>query len=562
MTDRAAPPLLLVPAPLARGTRGAVVAPHHLATRAGLEVLAAGGSAVDAAIATNAVLGVVLPGSCGIGGDAFWLVWDADARRLEALNGSGRAPAASDAEALRRAGHATMPRRGPHSVTIPGAVRSWGDAHARWGRLSRSAVLADAIELAGDGFAASPAFAAFVERTAAIVDAALGAEAGFRRVYRPAGRPWAPGERVRLPALAGTLARLADEGFDAFYDSDLGERQAAALAALGGCHAAADFRDHRSTWAAPIFGRYREARVATHPPNSCGVVGLEILAILERFEPPAPATYGSAGWADPRWPHLGIEASKLALVDRDRELGDPEAVPVDLDRLLEPDRIAALADRIDAARARLDPPPVRTLVGGTIYLAVVDARGNAVSLIESNAAGFGSGIVDPATGIHYQSRGGSFSLEPGHRNELRGGRRTLHSLLPAMTFRGDPAAGDGPWVVHGSMGGDIQPQILAQVVSALVDGGADVGSAVGTPRWSVEPAGDEAPPVAVAVESRAPDAVIDGLRARGHAVTLGPPFDPGMGHAHAIELVDGGPADGGSLAAATDPRSEGLPAVR
>jgi gamma-glutamyltranspeptidase/glutathione hydrolase len=569
MTDRP-----MVPAPLARGSRGAVVAPHHLATTTGLGVLARGGSAVDAAIATNAVLGVVMPSGCGIGGDAFWLVWDQAERRLAGLNGSGRAPAGIDPVALRADGLEQLPRRGPLSVTVPGAVRSWGDAHRRWGRLSRDEVLADAIELASGGFPAGPGFSAAVEATAPVVDAVLGPVNGFRQVYRPLGRPWRPGERVRLPALAQTLRRLADEGFDALYDGELGERQAEALRAVGGAFSAPDFRDHRSSWTEPLVAGYRGVLVATHPPNSSGIVGLQILRLLETFEPPAAERFGARGWTDPRWLHLGIEAAKLALVERDREVGDPDAEPVDVAGMLDPARIADLARSIDPGRARRDLPPVRTLVSGTIYLAVVDSTGGAVSLIQSNAAGFGSGIVDPVTGIHYQSRGASFSLVAGHRNELAPGRRPLHSLLPAMSFRqdgtdSDAAAGEasvsgatGPWVVHGSMGGDVQPQILAQVVSALVDGRADVATAVAAPRWSVGPAGDVGPPLAVEAEGRIDGAVVSGLEALGHAVTVRPPFDAGFGHAHAIELIDGGPAAGGTVAAATDPRSEGLPAAR
>ncbi|MCI0345922.1 MAG: gamma-glutamyltransferase, partial [Chloroflexi bacterium] len=189
----------LVPAPIARGRRGAVVAPHHLATAAGLEILRRGGHAVDAAIATNAVLAVVVPGGCGIGGDAFWLVWDATERRQRSLNGSGRAPAGASAAALRARGLSRIPDRGALTITVPGAVRSWGDAHSRWGRLSRAEILAPAIELARDGFAASAGFAGSVERTAAIVEPLLGADCGFLQVFRPHRRPWRPGEMVCFP---------------------------------------------------------------------------------------------------------------------------------------------------------------------------------------------------------------------------------------------------------------------------------------------------------------------------------------------------------------------------
>ncbi|MFL5756145.1 MAG: gamma-glutamyltransferase family protein [Chloroflexota bacterium] len=547
----------LVPAPLARGARGAVVAPHHLATAAGLGVLADGGSAVDAAVATNAVLAVVMPNGCGIGGDAFWLVWDEVAGVQTALNGSGRSPAAADAGALRSRGLDRIPARGPLSITVPGAVRSWGDAHRRWGRLSLDRVLGPAIEQAEGGFPAWPGFIAAVETTASRVPIGEWGR-GFHAVYRAAGRPWRAGERVRLPALGRTLRRLAREGTDAFYDSDLADRVTDALTSVGAPFFVGDLRDHASIWETPIATTYRGVRVTTHPPNSCGVVALEILNVLEHLGRP-DGRFGAGGWTDPRWIHLGIEASKRALVDRDRELADPRSRDVPVERLLAKDYAATVAATIDDARPDTSPVPVRTLVGGTIYLAVVDRDGNAVSLIQSNAAGFGSGVVDPVTGVHFQNRGASFSLEPGHPNELGPRKQTVHSLLPGMLFRRRERR---PWVVVGSMGGDIQPQIHAQAVSALVDGHADVATAVSAARWSVVPDGFVAPPVDVAVEARVEPSVVDALRGMGHRVRVGGMFDSSFGHCHAIELVDGGPAARGTLAAATDPRSEGLPAAR
>jgi gamma-glutamyltranspeptidase / glutathione hydrolase len=548
-----------VPMPLVRGARGAVVAPHHLATQAGLGVLKAGGSAVDAAIATNAALGVVMPNGCGIGGDAFWLTWDAATGRQEALNGSGRAGSRADAGWLRATGLTELPRRGPLTITVPGAVRSWGDAHARAGRLSRDAILAPAIELARNGFPAWDGFIDAVERTAPLVHADLGPDAGFFAVYRPQGRPWRPGERVRLPALASTLERLSDEGFDAFYDGDLGERQARTLADVGALVTADDLRTHTSTPETPIALDYRGVRVTTHPPNSSGVVALELLSILAQFAPPGPEAFGPTGVRDPSWIHLGIEASKLAMADRDAFVTDPTFEDVPIERLLDASYAAELAGRIDLRRASRPAASTNPVGGGTIYLAVVDANGNAVSLIESNYLGFGSGVVDPVTGVHYQNRGSYFSLDERHPNRLAPGKRTLHTLLPGMLFRdGQP----GPWVVAGSMGGDAQPQIHAQLVSALVDGGVDIATAVAAPRWYVEPADHFAPPETVWLEPRLDAGVGEALVAMGHDVHLAAPFDSAVGHEHAIELVAGGPAAAeGSVAAATDPRSAGLPAV-
>ena len=546
-----------VPARLVRGARGAVVAPHHLATAAGLGVLAAGGHAVDAAIATNAVLGVVMPNGCGIGGDAFWLVWDEAAGEQVALNGSGRSPAGMDAAGLRERGLDRIPARGPFPITIPGAVRSWADAHRRWGRLSRDAVLAGAIEHAADGF---PAWTGLVNAVE-VTDAGLGREpwtTGFRSVWRPEGRPWRPGELIRLPGLAETLRTLALDGFDAYYDGELGDRIAAGLQAAGGVHTADDLRDHRSTWGSPISTTYRGVRVTTHPPNSSGLLALEILNVLERFEPPPGIRFTGRGWSDAAWPHLQIEAAKLAFVDRDRLLTDPAFRDVPVDEVLSAGHAAALAARIDPSLADPAPAPARTLVGGTIWLGVVDRDGNAVSLIQSNATGFGSGVLDPRTGVHFQNRGASFSLDPSHPNVLEPRKRTAHTLLPGMLFREGERR---PWVVAGSMGGDIQPQIHVQLVSALVDGGADIATAVAAPRITVEPDGWLAPPVRVLADGELSPGVESGLVERGHRLGR-VPYEGSLGHEHAIELVDGGPAAGGSLAAATDPRSAGLPAVR
>jgi gamma-glutamyltranspeptidase len=549
---------VLVPAPLARGRRGAVVAPHHLATAAGLGILRAGGSAVDAAIATNAVLAVVVPYSCGIGGDAFWLIWDAATHREHALNGSGRAPASADAAALRDQGLDALPLRGPLTITVPGAVRSWGDAHQRFGRLSREEILAPAVELAREGFPAWDGYIDSLERTLTQLEPVVGSGSGFEKVFRPHGRAWRRGELIRLPALASTLERLATAGFDDFYEGDVGERQARGLAAAGCGIALSDLRAHVSTWGDPISTTYRGAQVTTHPPNSSGIVALELLNVLEQFEGPSPDAFGPHGVTDVEWIHTVVEAAKLAMADRDAHLTDPEFADIPVERLLSNEYAAELAARIDASHAAPAPAATVPKGGGTIYLATVDGDGNAVSLIESNYMGFGSGVVDEETGIHYQNRGSFFSLDASHPNVLAPGKRTLHTLIPAMLFRPGESA---PWIVTGQMGGDAQPQIVAQVVSALVDGGVDIASAVAAPRWFVAPEQHFAPPVDVRVEPRFAPGILEALAAKGHPLTLTGEFSHFLGHAHAIELVDGGPAGGGTLAAATDPRSAGLPAV-
>ena len=541
---------------LARGSRGAVVAPHALATAAGLRVLAAGGHAVDAAIATNAVLAVVMPNGCGLGGDAFWLVWDEAVGEQVGLNGSGWAPAGCDPDGLRGHGLDRIPLRGPLAITVPGAVRSWAEAHRRWGRLSREAILGPAIEQAADGFPAWDGLVEAIETTDASIGTAPWAE-GFRAVWRAAHRPWRPGERIRLPALAGTLRTLAADGFDAFYDGDLGERLVDGLVRAGAPFSIDDLRDYRAAWTVPISTTYRGVRVTTHPPNSSGLVALELLNVMARFAPPAAARFAPAGWTDAAWPHIGLEAAKLAFADRDRFLADPTSRNVPVERLLSEAHAAELAGRIERSHADPVPAACRTLVGGTIYLAVVDRAGNAVSLIQSNASGFGSGVLDPVTGVHYQNRGASFSLDPSQVNVLEPRKRPTHTLLPGMLFRHGERR---PWIVAGSMGGDIQPQIHAMFVSAIVDGGADIATAVAAPRVTVEPDGWLAPPTRVQVDGALAPGVEAALRELGHRVDH-VPYDGSLGHEHAIELVDGGPAAGGTLAATTDPRSAGLPAA-
>ncbi len=548
----------LVPAFLARGSHAAVVAPHHLATAAGLGILRSGGTAVDAAIATNAVLAVVDNQACGLGGDAFWLIWDAIERRETALNGSGRSASGASAAALRARGLRTIPHRGGLAITVPGAVRSWGDAHDRFGRLPRASLLAPAIELARDGFPADEAFCRAVEVSAPVFERELGAAAaGWQAVYRPAGRAWRLGERVRLAALATTLERIASEGWAEPYEGETADHQARALGAAGSAISRADLAAHTSTWTEPIATDYRGVRVTGHPPNSSGFVALELLNVLETFEPPPPGSSATSAAAEHvRWAHLGIEASKLAMADRDAHLTDPDHHPAPLHRLLDKGYARELAGQIDPLRAG-SPPAARTpRGGGTIWLGVVDAQGNAVSLIQSNYAGFGSGIVDPLTGIAYQNRGSYFSLDEDQPNVLAPSKRTLHTLMPAILFRDHQ-----PWVIVGSMGGDAQPQVHAQVVSALVDGGADVADAVARPRWFVEPAEHYAPPDTVRIEPRFGPEVLDGLVGLGHRITPSEPFDGALGHCHAIEYLSGGPAQDGSLAAATDPRSQGLPAT-
>jgi gamma-glutamyltranspeptidase/glutathione hydrolase len=523
-----------------RGLRGAVASPNYLASEAGLAILRAGGSAVDAAIATNAALSVVSAHSCGLGGDAFWLIWDGG--RVHALNGSGEAAAGASIDAAAADGLTEMPFRGPWTVIVPGAIHSWGEAHARFGRLPWPALLEPAIELA-TGFAATAEWRRIIERAAEV----FGADSDWARTFRPHGRPWRVGDAVTLPALAATLNRIASEGPQAAYGGPVGRQSAGYLESRGSPLRHADFVAHESEWAEPISIGYRGLTSVTHPPNSSGVTALQMVGILDRFEPP-PAAAFDAGHADARWVHLGLEAARVATAERFARLTDPHHMPpTAVAEMLDPAHLDGLAATIDPDRAGGPLPAADD--GDTVFMTTADGDGNVVSLIESNFNGFGSGLVDPQTGISFQNRGRWFRLEPGHANALAPRKRTAHTLTPGMLLR------DGrPWIAHGSMGGEIQPLVFAQFVSAVVDGGLDIAAAVAGPRWITGLQPDGRSTVQARLESRFTAEVSEGVRRRGHEVELVDPFSSLVGHEQAIEIVE---VDGvRSLAAASDPRSD------
>lgn len=531
-----------------RSYRGMVVSPHPLATRAGVEVLRAGGTAVDAAVAANAVLAVVYCHSCGLGGDAFALVWWPPDGRLHAFNGSGRAPAGLSIDVVRERGHAEMPARGPLPITVPGAVDAWEQLIARFGRRSLADALAAAAAIADDGYNLTPLSARSIARSAEFLDdAALS-------VFQPQGRPVDAGEPLRQPLLAATLRRIGSDGADAFYRGDPGAEIARAVQAAGGVLSADDLAAHRGEWVEPISTTYRGVEVATMPPNSQGIAALIALNVLTEL--------GARGWPglpadvslDAGAPlaadrvHGQLEALKVAWSERDRCVADPERELCDVDALVEPGHAAALAERLDPDRAGRFTPASPS-GGGTIFLCAADADGCMVSLIESNWMGFGSGIMGGETGVMLQNRGNYFSLDPAHPNHLAPGARTLHTLTPMMLLR------DGrPWVALGSMGGDGQPQFMMQLVNALVDDDLDAQQAVDRPRFVAEVEGRGQPLREVAIEEDGvtPE-LLDGLRRRGHEVRAIEARTPAVGWAQVIRREPDGTYTGGA-----DPRADSL----
>ena len=515
--------------------RGMVVTPHPLATAAGVDALRAGGTAVDAAVAANAMLAVVYCNACGLGGDAFALVWDPAERRLHGFNGSGRSPAALTIQAVRAAGHDQMPVRGPLAITVPGGVYAWVQLLDRFGRRSLADALLPAAEAADDGYALTAITARSIAASLPSFDDAA------REVFDNAG---GPGETFQQPLLAASLRAIAEGGRDAYYGGPIGDEIARAIQRAGGVMTADDISAHRGDWVEPISTTYRDIEVATIPPNSQGITALMALNVLSELDWPGISTPGADRM------HAQIEAIKVAWSERDRCIADPERALADPSVLLSSEHARWLTSRLSPERTyRYEPtnPPG----GGTVYLCAADADGMMVSLIESNFMGFGSWIMGGSTGIMLQNRGAYFSLDPDHPNALAPRARTLHTLMPGMLLRDGRAE-----VTLGAMGGDGQPQTMVQLVQGLVDDGLDPQAAVDRPRFVIETEAGGRPLGPVSIEANGADsALVAALETRGHQVTIVEPRTPLMGWAQVIQRLPDGSYEGGA-----DPRADSLAA--
>jgi len=482
--------------------RGVVATSEPLAAQAGLEMLRRGGNAVDAAIATAAALTVIEPTSNGIGSDAFALVWDG--ARLHGLNASGRAPATHTPELFEGLGHTAVPARGWLPVTVPGAPAAWRDLHARFGKLPFAALFEPAIAYAADGFPVGPVTAAAWALTARIYAETLaGPEfAAWFATFAPNGRGPKPGEIRRLPDHAATLRRIAESNADDFYHDELAGRIAAFAAETGGYLTRADLAAHTSAWVEPIGASYRGYDVWEIPPNGQGISALVALNILEGFDLSAHPRESVESY------HLQIEAMKLAFADTLRYVADPEHADVPVRGLLDKG-YAAERRRLIGERA-IEPAPGSPPRGGTVYLCAADGDGLMVSFIQSNYMGFGSGVVVPGTGIALQNRGANFSLDPAHPNIVAPGKRPYHTIIPAFLTRDGAAVGP-----FGVMGGFMQPQGHVQMVVNTIDYGLNPQASLDAPRWQWLRGRR------IDIEATAPRAVVDGLAARGHEVTIG-----------------------------------------
>ncbi len=487
---------------------GMVAAAHPLAVQIGVDVLKQGGSAVDAAIAVNAALGLMEPVACGVGGDLFALVWDPGTRRLWGLNGSGRAPAALTLEKVPRQPDGTIPPYSPFAWTVPGCVDGWAELHARFGRLPLKTLLAPTIAYAREGVPVPQVIAASWARGAA----RFGSMPGFAEVFLPGGRPPREGELFANPALAATLEAIAASGRDGFYSGRVAEALVAFSQRAGGFFTLDDLVGHRSEWVEPISTTYRGHTVWELPPNGQGLAALQMLDMLEGRD------LAAMGRDNPDFWHLLVEVKKLAYEDRARYYADPAFAAVPVAALLDKEYARRRAARVDMRRAarRLEPGNPALRDGDTTFLVTADARGQMVALIQSNYTGFGSGYVVPELGFGIHNRGALFALQPGHPNALAPGKRPFHTIIPAFVTRGD-----APLLAFGVMGGDMQPQGHVQILVNLLDFGMNLQEAGDAARFyhtgSSEPTGTVMEDGGVLhLESGVPFEVRQELLRRGH----------------------------------------------
>jgi len=452
-------------------SRSEVIAPHGmvatsqpLATQAALDVLKAGGSAVDAAIAANAMLGLTEPTGCGIGGDLFAIVWDAEKEELTGLNASGRSPKSLTLDYFQERGIEQIPYLGPLTVSVPGAVDGWFELHGRYGRLPMTELLAPAIRYAEEGFPVSEVIAYYW---------AGGAESrakfpGVRETYMPGGAAPKKGEIFRNPRLAETYRMIATGGRDAFYEGEIARTIGEYMQANGGFLSYEDMAAHESEWVEPVSANYRGYDLYELPPNSQGVAALQLLNILEGYD------LESMGFGSEEYVHTFVEAKKVVYEDRAKYYADPEFYDAPVEGLISKDYAAERRALIDPDTAAKDYAPgnPRLEQGDTIYLAVADRDGNMVSLIQSNYGGLGSGMTPGDLGFMLQNRGALFSLTPGHANVFEPGKRPFHTIIPAFVMK------DGePYMAFGVMGGAMQPQGHAQILINMIDFGMNLQEA-------------------------------------------------------------------------------------
>ena len=526
--------------PDVRGTQGAVSAGQPLAAQAGLRVLQEGGTATDAIIAMAGVLAVVRPHMNGVGGDAFGIFYDGATGEISAINGSGRSGALATPEFFRDQGHDQVPGSGVLSISVPGAVAAWADAHERFGTMPFAKLLEPAIRLASEGFPVSTRLAQDIESQSGRLN-----NAG-RALYLPGGSAPPVGSLLKNEGLGTTLRQIAQGGKEAYYRGPIAEHLAAFVEAEGGHLRASDFAAHTSTWVEPLRGDYLGHTFLVMPPNSQGIAELSYMEMAKAY----PA--GSLGHNTTAYLHTMIELKKLAFADRDRWVADPDKADLPIERMLDPEYLrtrAALVDKDHAAESV--QPGFGGAAGGiqgdqddsgdTVYMTAIDRFGNAVSWIQSNFAGFGSGILEPETGVLFHNRGSGYTLEDGHPNQVAPRKHPYHTLTPMMALRD----GDFAFAI-GTPGGDSQTQTLLQIVHNLLVFGMTPQEAIEAPRFRSSGG------LSVAIEDRVPAGVRSELSELGHRLNIVEGWTATFGGAQMIFVEP----STGTFTAAADPRRE------
>ena len=497
---------------VAMARNGMAATSQPLATTTALQILMKGGHAVDAAIAANAVLGLVEPTGNGIGGDLFVIIWDNENKQVHGFNGSGRSPRSLTLAEFERQGLDSIPNLGPLAVSVPGTVDGWFQIHERFGRLPIEEVLRPAIEYARAGFPVTEVIANGWRR------GALQRQEypGFREIYMPGGHTPDAGEIFRNPALGDTLETIGRDGRDAFYKGDIARTIDRYMEEMGGFLSYADLEAHEGNWVEPVSTDYRGYTVWELPPNGQGIATLQMLNILEGFD------IASMGFGSPEYVHVLVEAKKLAYADRAKFYADPDFNEIPTDWLISKEYGAQRREFIDMNKAALeyDAGDPKLENGDTIYMTVADGDGNMVSLIQSNYSGLGSGMTPWGLGFQLQNRGALFNLEEGHFNSYEPGKRPFHTIIPAMVTK------DGePFFSFGLMGGAMQPQGHVQILTNLIDFGMNVQEAGDAPRvrhsGSSQPTGSVMTDGgSVSIEFGLPEETIARLRAMGHLVQV------------------------------------------
>lgn len=519
--------------PVVMGTNWMITSGHPLASQAGAAILDRGGNALDAAIAANAVLTVVRPHMCSIGGDAFIILHLAREKVTKVLNASGRSPYGATRDFFANKGMKKIPDKGILTATVPGAVDGWITALEAYGTMPLHTLLQRAIGYAEGGFPVYKELSDVITSESPLLKSCPASA----EIFLPNGKAPKTGELLVQHDLAESLKKIATEGKDAFYRGEIGKALVKCSGENDGLFAEKDLEDHRSTWVEPIETTYKGYRICVVPPNSQGIALLMQANIIENFD------LATLGHNSTDYVHHFVEAKKLVFADRDTYVCDPDFHHIPVEKMVSKGYARERMSRIDPNRAALDVSPTQFSSTGedTIYLAVVDGEGNAVSMINSLYEAFGSGTVVGGTGVVLHNRGKDFSLDPAHANCIEPHKRPYHTLSPCMILRGER-----PFMVLGTPGADGQTQTLLQVIANIIDFKADVQEAIESPRWRSNPGNN------LRIEGRFPAAVVEGLKAKGHQIEVLPDWSAICGGAQGI-IID---REEGVLLGGADPRRQ------